>query len=134
MFILAFYLSNRGLHGKWTTSYKNWPNPGSGLSCESQVSLIFVLHSSLIDNTHLIGSRKNVKADNTSIRQKKGTYLLSNFFPAIFWFIQGVSKRIDLLYLLNISGTKQRISKPFFSSENWDPYVNFEYRTISVRY
>ena len=48
--------------------------------------------------------------------------------------VQGVSKKIDLLYLLDISGTKNRISKPFFSSENWDPYVNFEYRTISVRY
>ena len=27
-------------------------------------------------------------------------------------------KKIDLLYLLNISGTKKRISKPFSSSEN----------------
>ena len=48
--------------------------------------------------------------------------------------LQGVPKKIDLLYLLNISGTKKQISKPFFSSENWDPYENFEYWTISVRY
>ena len=48
--------------------------------------------------------------------------------------LQGVSKKIDLLYLFNISGPKQQISKLFFSSENWDPYVNFEYRTIFVWY
>ena len=46
----------------------------------------------------------------------------------------GRLKKIDLLYLFDISGTKKRISKPFFSSENWDPFVNFEYRTIPVRY
>ena len=49
-------------------------------------------------------------------------------------FVQGVSKKIDLLYLLNFSATGKRISKAFFSPKNWDPYVNFEYRTISVRY
>ena len=31
--------------------------------------------------------------------------------------------------MLNISKTNKQISKPFFSSENWDPYVNFKYRT-----
>ena len=29
-------------------------------------------------------------------------------------YIQGVSKKMDLLYLLNILGTKKRISKRFF--------------------
>ena len=32
--------------------------------------------------------------------------------------VQGVSKKMDLLYLLNISGTNKWISKLFFSSEN----------------
>ena len=35
--------------------------------------------------------------------------------------------------LLNISATKYLIFKSFFSSENWDPLANFEYKTISVR-
>ena len=34
--------------------------------------------------------------------------------------------------LLNISITNERIYKLFFSPENWDPYANFEYRTISL--
>ena len=36
--------------------------------------------------------------------------------------------------LFNISGTKKQISKPFFSSENWYPYENVKYRTISVQW
>ena len=35
--------------------------------------------------------------------------------------------------LLNISATEKQIYKPFFSSENWDPYENFEYSTISMQ-
>ena len=48
--------------------------------------------------------------------------------------IQGVPKKIDILYLLNISGTNRWISKPFFSSENLDPFENFKYRTNTVWY
>ena len=33
-------------------------------------------------------------------------------------YCTGRLKKIDLLYLLNISGTKKRIFKPFFSSGN----------------
>ena len=36
--------------------------------------------------------------------------------------------------LLNISITNERIYKCFFSPENWDPYGNFEYRTISQQF
>ena len=36
--------------------------------------------------------------------------------------------------LLNISATKYLIFKLCFSPENWDPYANFEYKTISVQY
>ena len=35
--------------------------------------------------------------------------------------------------LLSISATEKQISEPFFSSENWDPYENIEYRTISMQ-
>ena len=35
--------------------------------------------------------------------------------------------------LINISATKKQISNPFFSSKNWDPYENNEYRTISMQ-
>ena len=51
-----------------------------------------------------------------------------------FEIVEGVFKKIDLLYLFNISGIKKWISKLFDSSENWYPFVNSEYRTISVRY
>ena len=33
-------------------------------------------------------------------------------------------------FLLNISATKYRIFKPFFSPENWDPYARVEYSNI----
>ena len=36
--------------------------------------------------------------------------------------------------MFNISGTNEQISKLFFSSENWDPYANFKYRTNNVRF
>ena len=45
----------------------------------------------------------------------------------------GCIKRNEQGCLLNISATKYLIFKSFFSSENWDPYANFEYKTISVR-
>ena len=57
-------------------------------------------------------------------------HILSKYSQNIY----RASKKIDLLYLFNTSGTKKQISKLFFSSENWDPYVHFEYRTISVWY
>ena len=50
------------------------------------------------------------------------------------YHIQGVSKKNAPPSLLHNSGTKYRIFKCFFSPENWDPYANFEYKTISVRY
>ena len=46
----------------------------------------------------------------------------------------GCLKKLQESDLFNVSGTKKQISKHFFSSENWDPYENFEYRTISVQY
>ena len=36
--------------------------------------------------------------------------------------------------LLNISIPNERIYKSFFSPENWDPYANVEYRTISLQF
>ena len=36
--------------------------------------------------------------------------------------------------LFNISGTNEQISKPFFSSENWETYINLEYKTNFVRF
>ena len=35
--------------------------------------------------------------------------------------------------MLNISATKYRIFKPFFSPENWDPYARVEYSNIFER-
>ena len=49
-----------------------------------------------------------------------------------FWNSYRASKKIDLLYLFNISETKKKISEPGVSSENWYPHVNFEYRTMCV--
>ena len=38
---------------------------------------------------------------------------------------------ISLFYcLLNISATEKQIYKPFFSSESWDPYVNFCHKSF----
>ena len=48
-----------------------------------------------------------------------------------FDYIQGVSKKGKNVCLFNISKTNKQISKPLFS-ENWDPYVNFKYRTNFV--
>ena len=48
--------------------------------------------------------------------------------------IQRVPKKNETAFLLNISATKYRIFKLIFSPENGDPYVNFEYITISVRF
>ena len=42
--------------------------------------------------------------------------------------IQGVSKKWYSVYFANISATKLWIFKSFFSPENGDPYVNFEYK------
>ena len=42
----------------------------------------------------------------------------SNNLKMLMTHLQGVPKKMDLLYLLNISGTKKQISKPFFPSEN----------------
>ena len=47
--------------------------------------------------------------------------------------LQGVSKKCSNVCLFDISGTNERISTPFFSSENLDPYVNFEYKINFVR-
>ena len=44
--------------------------------------------------------------------------------------IQGVPKKI----MLNISATKYRIFKPFFSLENWDPYSRVEYSNFFERF
>ena len=49
-------------------------------------------------------------------RRVVSAYML--YLPSDLSQVQGVSKKIDLLYLFNISGTKKRISKPFLSSEN----------------
>ena len=46
--------------------------------------------------------------------------------------IKGVQKKWCSVYFANISTTKHWILKLFFSPENWDSYVNFEYKTISV--
>ena len=43
-------------------------------------------------------------------------------------------KKRSNVCLFDISGTNEQISKPFFSSENWDTYVNFEYKTNFVRF
>ena len=71
----------------------------------------------------------------------------SNFLSTIFIF--GIFGCQSLLFfclyaktlyyyeppcLLNISITNERIYKSFFSPENWDPYANFEYRTISLQF
>ena len=48
--------------------------------------------------------------------------------------LQGVPKKRKNRFLLNISATKYRIFKSFFSPENWDPYQSFEYKYISVQY
>ena len=52
----------------------------------------------------------------------------------IWYMIQGVPKKLPLYVLLNISGIKEQNYKPFFSTENWDPCANFEYRTIYMRF
>ena len=36
--------------------------------------------------------------------------------------------------LWNISATEKQIYKPFFSSQNWDPSVNSEYKIISEQF
>ena len=46
--------------------------------------------------------------------------------------LQGVWKKWCSVYFANISATKFRIFKLFFSPEN--PYANFEYKTISVHF
>ena len=46
----------------------------------------------------------------------------------------GVPQKNETLFLLIISGTKYRIFIWLFSPENWDPYKNIEYKTISVQY
>ena len=45
-----------------------------------------------------------------------------------------VSQKNETGFLPNILATKCRIFKSFFSPENWDPYANFEYKTISVQF
>ena len=37
-------------------------------------------------------------------------------------------KKSQNVCLFNISKTYKQIFKSFFTSENWDPYVNFEYK------
>ena len=37
-------------------------------------------------------------------------------------------KKRQNVCLFNISKTYKQIFKSFFTSENWDPYVNFEYK------
>ena len=51
--------------------------------------------------------------------------------PQIYRVFQ---KKWCSVYFANISATKHWIFKSFFSPANWDPYANFEYKTISVRY
>ena len=46
----------------------------------------------------------------------------------------GCPKKNETGILLHISATKYRIFKSFFSPENWDPYANFAYKTVSVRF
>ena len=41
-------------------------------------------------------------------------------------------KKRQNVCLFNFSKTNEQISKSFFSSENWEPYVNFEYKTNFV--
>ena len=55
------------------------------------------------------------------------TYTLSYCYRAS-------QKKLPLYVLLNISGIKEQNYKPFFSTENWDPCANFEYRTIYMRF
>ena len=38
------------------------------------------------------------------------------------------------VYFANISATKYRIFKLFFSPENWDPYAKFEYQSFSGQF
>ena len=52
------------------------------------------------------------------IRSGSSFHIFLIFIKKYKEIIQGVSKKMDLLYLFNISGTKKQISKPFFSSEN----------------
>ena len=52
----------------------------------------------------------------------------------MIYYIQGVPKKLLLYVLLHISGTNERIYKPFVSAEHWDPYANNEYRTISMQF
>ena len=47
-------------------------------------------------------------------------------------FYRVFQKKRQNVCLLNISKTYKQIFKPFFTSENWDPYVNFEYKTNFV--
>ena len=65
----------------------------------------------------------------------------SNKFFGRFFFkvtnttnIQCVSKKMVQCLFWNFSATKHWIFKSFFSPENWDPYVNFEYKTISEHF
>ena len=46
----------------------------------------------------------------------------------------GCPKKNETTFLLNISATKYRIFKPFFSPENLDPYARFEYSNIFERF
>ena len=38
------------------------------------------------------------------------------------------------VYFENFLASTHWIFKSFFSPDNWDPYVNFEYKTISVQF
>ena len=53
------------------------------------------------------------------------------YFDVFPFKYTGCPKKNETGFLLNISATKYRIFKLFFSPENWDPYAMDRYRTNS---
>ena len=75
--------------------------------------------SSLIFNLELMGSIYFHTSQGFMCEFNLDLYGNINDYKSLtFLSVQGVPKKIDLLYLFDISGTKKRISKPLFSSEN----------------
>ena len=72
--------------------------------------------------------RYNPYATNTISGDKQPNPNIHYFYP-----IYRVSQKNETQVLLYISAIKYRSFKSFFSPENWDQYVNFEYKSISVQ-
>ena len=111
------------------------------LSAAEKINYFFNFHYALLNSQRLGGLPLCLHWRETSYFQKSLTNCVSLKLDKNWglstssqktYISTGCLKKRCSVYFANVSVSKYWIFKSSFSPENWDPYANFEYKTISV--